>query len=420
MGVHIERARILFQQSRWEPAEAELRKELASDPGAWDAHALLALCLAAQGRYDDATREGQEAIRLAPDRAFCHYALGHVYVARRRFREAEQCAREAIRLEPDDPDYFELLADVCFAQERWEDALEAAERGLALDAEHAGCTNTRAMALVKLGRRGEAGEALEGALGRDPENALTHANEGWRQLELGKAEKALEHFREALRLEPGNEWARQGIVEALKARSVIYSLVLRYFLWMAKLGGRVRWAVILGGYFGAKLLQKLARKNPDLAPFVWPILVLYVVFCLLTWLATPLFNLLLRLNRFGRLALSREETVASNWVGACLLVSLLSIALGAILGARPLLFTGLGIFALLIPLAATFACQAGWPRRAMGAYTALLAATGAAGLGFSLADARSAAAALFLVLFLVGVMASAWVANVLLAVVPRR
>ncbi len=419
MGVHIERARILFRQSRWEPAEAELRKELASDPGAWDAHALLALCLAAQGRYDDATREGQEAIRLAPDRAFCHYALGLVYVERRRFREAEQCAHEAIRLEPDDPDHFDLLADVCFAQERWKDALEAAERGLKLDPEHGGCTNTRAMALVKLGRKREAGEALEGALGRNPEDALTHANEGWRQLELGKAETALAHFREALRLEPGHEWARQGIVEALKARSVIYSLVLRYFLWMAKLGGRARWAVILGGYFGAKLLQRLARANPDFAPFVWPILILYAVFCLLTWLATPLFNLILRLDRFGRLALSREETVASNWVGACLLVSLLSIALGAILGTRPLLFTGLGIFALLIPLAATFECQAGWPRRAMGAYTALLAASGAAGLGFNLAGARSSAA-IFLVLFLVGVMASAWIANVLMAVVPRR
>lgn len=420
MGVHIERARILFQQSRWEPAEAELRAELASDPGAWDAHALLALCLAAQERYDDATKEGQEAIRLAPDRAFCHYALGHVYVERRRFREAEECAREAIRLEPDDPDYFELLADVCFAQERWKDALEAAERGLMLDPEHGGCTNTRAMALVKLGRKREAGEALEGALGRDPENALTHANEGWRQLELGKAEKALAHFREALRLEPGHEWARQGIVEALKARSVIYSIVLRYFLWMAKLSGRARWTVILVGYFGAKLLRKAADANPGAAPFLWTILALYVAFCLLTWLATPLFNLMLRLNRFGRLALSREETVASNWVGACLLVSLLSIALGVILGTRPILFTGLGIFALLIPLAATFECRAGWPRRAMGAYTALLAASGAAGLVLSLAEARSGAAALLLVLFLLGTMASAWVANILMSVVPRR
>jgi tetratricopeptide (TPR) repeat protein len=418
MGAHLERARILVHQSRWEPAEAELRAELAEDPESGEAHALLAFCLAQRERLDEATKEAQEAIRLGPDVAAFHYTLGQVYCYRRRFREAEACAREAVRLDPDDPDWFELLADVCFAQERWQDALDAAERGLKLDPEHAGCTNSRAMALVKLGRKQEAGHALESALGRDPENATTHANEGWRQLELGDERKALEHFREALRLEPGLEWARQGIVEALKARSAVYSVVLRYFRWMQKLSGRARWTVILVGYFGAKMLRKAADANPGAAPFLWTILVLYILFCLLTWLATPLFNLLLRLDPFGRLALSREETVASNWVGACLLLAVLGAAAGALSGTGTLLWSGVGLFALLIPLAATFECRPGWPRASMGAYTASLAGLGAAALGLRLADSPSAG--LLLGLFVLGVAAAPWVANGLMAVVPRR
>lgn len=418
MGAHLERARILVHQSRWETAEQELRAELTADPESGEAHALLAFCLSQREEFDEATSEAKEAIRLGPDVAAFHYTLGQVYAYRRRFREAETCARESIRLDPDDADWFELLADVCFAQERWQDALDAAERGLKLDPEHAGCTNSRAMALVKLGRKGEAGEALEGALGRDPENATTHANEGWRQLELGDPHKALAHFREALRLEPGLEWARMGIIEALKARSAVYGIVLRYFLWMAKLSARARWGVILVGYFGSKMLRKAADANPRAAPFLWTIVGAYVAFCLLTWLATPLFNLLLRLDPLGRLALSREETVASNWVGACLLLALAGVALGALLGTGALLWSGIGLFAMLIPLAATFECQAGWPRVAMGAYTASVAGCGAGGLVLRLAGSPSAG--VLLTVFLLGVAASSWVANGLMSVVPRR
>ena len=60
------------------------------------------------------------------------------------------------------------------------------------------------------------GKAME-ALGRNPENAHTNANQGWSLLHGGQPGKALEHFREALRLDPDLEFARAGMVEALKA-----------------------------------------------------------------------------------------------------------------------------------------------------------------------------------------------------------
>jgi len=112
----------------------------------------------------------------------------------------------------------------------------------ALDPEHAGCLNLRAMAEVKLGRKAQAAATIEAALARDPENAGTHANRGWTYLEESDPGRALEHFREALRLDPENEWAREGMVEALKARHGVYRLVLRCFLWMQKLGESARWA----------------------------------------------------------------------------------------------------------------------------------------------------------------------------------
>jgi len=187
---------------------------------------------------------------------------------------------------------------------------------------------------------------------------------------------------------------------------------------MARLSGKVRWAVILGGYFGVKALIRAAEANPGIATPAWTIVVLYGVFVLLTWIADPLFNLLLRLNRLGRLALSREEIVASNWFGACLLLSLAALAADALLGLVALFMTGIALLVLLFPLSATFSCPAGWPRVAMGAYTTVLAALGAGWI--LLAIANSSAANPLGALFAIGVIASTWAANILMAIVPRR
>src|SRR5438876_7808655 len=125
--------------------------------------------------------------------------------------------------------------------------------------------------MVKLGRKAEAGTTIDAALARNPDSAVTHANQGWTLLEKGEPKKALEHFREALRLDPENEWARHGIVEALKARNVIYGLMLRHFLWMSKLSPAAQWGVILGGYFLNRMLGTAAKTSPDLAPWLLPI-----------------------------------------------------------------------------------------------------------------------------------------------------
>jgi len=431
MNPNLERALLLYQQSRHELAEAELRQALAADPQDSYAHALLALCLTEREKFQDATAEAQQAIHLAPDFPFAHYAHARVLYARDRHDEARAAIEEAIRLDSENADYYSLLAGIDFDDKRWQDALNAAELGLRIDSEHVGCTNLRAMAMVKLGRKAEAGATIDAALAKNPDNAFTHANQGWTLLEHGDPKKALEHFREALRLDPENDWARQGIVEALKARNIIYAVMLKYFLWMSRFSPRVQWAIILGGYFGNRLLSGLAASNPGLAPWLMPLRILYVAFALMTWVADPLFNLMLRLNRFGRLALSREQTIASNWFGACVLLALLGLV-GSLMNGfdidRPWMASLLVFGFLLLPLSATFKCREGWPRNAMAIYTAIMASAGIAALGclffgeIGIPHAkllRAVGMVLFLV-FLFGAIGSPWVANLLIAMRPKR
>lgn len=418
MSAHLDRALLLYQRDRHADAAQELRKALAEAPTDVMAHALLGLCLAGLERFDEAQRETESAVHLGPDFPFTHYAMASVLQDRGKGKEAEAAVREAVRLDPESAEFRALLSSILIGRRDWKGALAEAEEGLRIEADHVACNNLRAMALVQLGRREEAGATIDAALQRDPEDAQSHANRGWTLLHEGNPEKALEHFKESLRLDPTSDWARQGIVEALKARNPVYGLLLKYFLWMGRLSRRAQWGILVGGLVGSQLLRGLADSHPDLAPWVLPIRIAYVVFALLTWIASPMFNLLLRLDRLGRLALDEEDRRAANWVGLTLCLGL--AALGAWVFLRWDLFLFLAMWAgfLLIPVSGTFNCEAGWPRKSMAGYTILVAL---AGLGsILLLMARSRGGDPMWTAFLLGAVLSGWVANFLAMARPTR
>jgi tetratricopeptide (TPR) repeat protein len=400
----LERSSLLLEQGRYDLAEKELRRQLTEDHQDSLAHALLAFCLMKQERLPEAEREAKEAVSLAPDEAFSHFRLGQVLSHRDRLDQAAAAFLEAIRLDPEDADYPAALASIRVQQRRWDEALAAAEQGLQLDPDHHGCTNLRAMVLTHTGKTGEAHSTLDDALARDPDNAFTHANRGWTLLRESRPVPAIEHFREALRLDPSMEYARIGIVEAMKARNPIYRPILRFFLWMGGLQGRSQMWMILGLFFGVRLLRQVARSQPALAPFLYPVIFLYLAFVLLTWVSDPLFNLLLRLDRFGRLALSREQVQASNWFGAVLGLALVALAAGLVTGSENLLLVALGAGALILPVTAIFRCDPGWPRWTMAGYTALLI------LLMSLALYQGEIAG-FLGIALLGAVLSTWIGS---------
>ncbi|WP_428307087.1 tetratricopeptide repeat protein [Lacipirellula sp.] len=412
------RAAHLFQISRYADAETELRRALAEQPHDPQAHALLGLCLARQERLPEAEAEVNQAITLAPDWDHAHYCRSAVLQERRRYAEAEEAAREAVRLDPASPDNYARLAITLYSQNKWQATLDAAHEGLKYNGEHADCMNLRTMALTKLGRQREAIAAVDESLARDPDDSYAHANKAWALLHEGKPRPALDQFREALRLDPTNEYARHGMVEALKARNPIYRLVLGYFLWMARLDGKVQMGILLGGFIGARMLGSLSETYPAIALWILPVIILYVVFVLLTWFATPLFNLLLRFNRFGRHALSRDQRIASNWFALCLALSA-ACAVGLIVCDHPVFLVGAFVsLGTALPLTSIFNCQHGWPRQSTMALTLVMAIVGAICV-FGASTHERWAPGLFQV-FMLGVMFNPLIVSVLQLSNARR
>jgi tetratricopeptide (TPR) repeat protein len=419
MNKEFQHALVLMEQQRFDLAEEKLRQSLAGSPDHALCHALLAECLCERERLDEATAEARQAIHLDPELAEGHAALAKALYARNHFEGAEGAIQEALLLEPENANYHAQRALIAMGRRDWPAALNAADEGLRIDAEHVGCNNLRAMALVKLGRNADAGATIASALAREPENAFSHANQGWTFLHAGRRQEALEHFREALRLDPEMEFARAGIVEAMKSKNWIYALFLRYFLWMARLSGKAQWAIILLGFFGYRVLAALARDNPGFSPWVRPLLIAYVVFAVMTWIAVPLFNLLLRLDRFGRHVLSREETVASNWIGGLLALTLVFGAVWLCTDSDWALLATAYFGLLVLPVSAIFNCDSGWPRRTMLLYTAALAVVGLAWLPLGILRLHGFIGVSVQVFFF-GSVLSGFVGNYLAMQSPRR
>jgi tetratricopeptide (TPR) repeat protein len=403
-----QRGALLAEQGRPELAEREFRRALADDPHDPVTHALLALVLADQERDAEAMDEAREAIRLAPDLAMGHYALARAHLEGERPGDALAAAAEAVRLDPEHPRGYSVHAASSLGLRRWNDALAAADTGLALRPDHPTLLNLRAQALVGLGRRDEAGATLHGALARDPENAATHAGQGWTLLHAGDRDGALRHFRESLRLDPEGEWARAGLAEALKARNPLYALMLRYFLWSSRLSPRARWGVILGGYFGYRIVRETARGNPGLQPFLYPLMAAYVAFVLLSWTAPQLFNAVLLLSRDGRYVLSDEQRRSGLWMAAGVGAALAVAAVAAAVGGEWLWGMALLFAFLTLPLASVFRGPRGRPVRGMAWVAAGLYAAAAASMALELAGAGDAAGGLFAVAML-GVVVTSWV-----------
>jgi tetratricopeptide (TPR) repeat protein len=390
MSAHVARAQLLLAQSRPADAERELLLALSAQPDDTTALALLSLSRSDQNKGPEALAAAETAIGLAPGNAYLHYVHAAALHRRDRTADARRAIEEALRLNPGEEDYFSLLASIELAARDWPAALTAAEQALALNPEHVNAANLRAVALVRLNRKEEAAATVEFALHREPDNAFSHANQGWNCLHHNDPKKAQEHFREALRLSPGLEYARQGMIEALKARNPIYRGMLAYFLWMGRQRGWLQAAVIVAFLVATFFLSEFTGRYP----LLWiPLLGVYL-FIYLTWTSDVAFNLLLQLDRFGRHVLNRDQRIGAFCYGGIMLASGIALALAFMVGpGLPFLAASIILLVGSICVAVTFR-RAGRSRWLFVACTIGLVALGLTGAVLLVVDRPQGVAAL--------------------------
>jgi hypothetical protein len=151
-----------------------------------------------------------------------------------------------------------------------------------------------------------------------------------------------------------------------------------------------------------------------------PLIIAYIVFAWFTWLAQPVFNLLLRLHPLGKHALSVDQWRETNWIGLVVATAGLFFGLSFLGGVFSSLdYFALYVIALALPMHLVFHCSPGWPRWTMIAGTAILAATtvGAIAANFSGNVGQLRRLDDF---FWLGFVISIWGGQALMFATPRR
>lgn len=370
----LQKARFLFDQHRYKESEQILGALMAQDPSDTEVIALLAEIRIQLDDKEEALRLIDMGLNADASLEYFFYLKAKVYLYSQEGDKAVFWVDKAIEMDPSYAAYHAFKAYIQLHRKNYQEALDSANQALALEPDNLLALNTRSSCLLKLKNPQAAFETIEGALREDPNNAYTHANYGWTLLEHGDTKKALEHFREALRNDPNFELAQTGMAEALKARFPVYKWYMNFQFWLGNLSSKYQWFVILGIYFGQKMLRAAGRISPQLQVFTTPLLILIMLFVFGSWIITPIGNLVLRFNQYGKFLLSKEESVSSLFCGAALSLALISGIAGFIMPQTWWITLALVSFTMVIPLGGMFN-KARWP------HTMLVICIGLAVLG---------------------------------------
>lgn len=406
----ISRAEVLIQQQKYAEAEKLLKEVLATNPADIHILALLSEVSLELDKTDEAETLINSAIGISPDISHLFYIKARVAINRDQYDEAENNLQQALALDPSDADYYAFLASIKSARKQHKKALELADKALELDPENLLALNTRSTALLKLDKKDDSFKTIEGALREDPNNAFTHTNYGWGLLEKGDHKKALEHFREALKNDPNFTYAQAGMVEALKASNLFYRLFLKYAFWISNLTAKYQWGVIIGFYLGVKVLRAIADSNEALQPFLFPLIIFLALVAFSTWVITPVSNLFLRLNRYGRHLLDKQEMMSSNFVAASFFFFLAGVLLYFITGGERFLTIAAFGFAMMLPYSAMFSPSKYKYSLVIYAAVMTIVGLGAIALTFSTGEIFNSLTPVFFI----GFIGYQWVANFLI------
>lgn len=406
----VNRAEILIQQTNYTEAEKLLKESLRLNPN--DSY-ILALLSEVSLQLDKTGEAGvlvDIAIGINPSEARLFYIKAKVNLQKDEYDNAEKNLKQALEIEAGNASYYALWASVKLARKQFESALQLANKSLELDAENILGLNTRSTALLKLNKREDSFKTIDGALREDPNNAYTHANYGWNLLEKGDRKKALKHFREALKIDPNFKYAQSGMVEALKANNILYKLFLKYSFWIGNLSAKYQWAVIIGFYVGFRILRAIASNNEDLQPYLTPLIILLAIVAFSTWVISPLSNLMLRLNSYGRYLLDKKEITSSNFVGISLIIFFIGILSYFIMSENNYLTIAAFGFAMMLPCSVMLSPSK--YKYSLIIYTCIMALTGFGAIvnAFDTGEIFNR----FSSIFILGFIAFQWVANFLL------
>jgi tetratricopeptide (TPR) repeat protein len=390
------RAQALLSLGRPAQAEALVRQALAREPDSTRLLVLLSQAFLAQQRFREAREQAEAALASDPEDFEGFSSLAAALTGMREYEPALDAVRRARALEPMNPGIHVQEARTCIAAGKPADAVRAALRARQLAPESAEAAVALAQSLFHDGQYTEAADMVALALRLDPESADAHEIAGLVSLRTGAGEESILRYREALRLDPTDEYAREALAVALKARNPVYQIFLGFEFWVSDLPRGRQWAVRLAPLVLARITAPFLDQAWSKATFV-----LIAVFVAASWGAEPISNLLLMTSRPDRALLQPAAVRSARAFLAFALAAAACFIAEWITGIRTLIPLGFGLILWAFATGTTHTLAAQHQKRLTRALP-VAAACAVAGVVTAAVDAEPAAVVLAAVLFIGG------------------
>jgi len=351
-NVFFERGFQLFQIGRYDQALKSLQEGLQSDPENYLAKSLLVRCYLELNDFEKGKQMNELLISQYPNEDELFYNRSVIAWHNKRKKVALEAISEAISIDPYNADYFGYKGLMFLESKDFQESLSFANEGLEINPNNVLCLNVRAQTLTKLNRKEEAEETVGNTLHQDPEGSFSHANVGWVLLEQGNHEKSMHHFRESLKNDPTSRYAKDGMLESIKAKNFIYRAYLKYAFWVSNMKEGKQWGFIIGLYVAYRLIVGLLSKTdyPYLAYFV---IIPYLLFALGGWIIGPLSSAILLFNPNGKYLLEQKDKISGALFFSLFSISVISFLLFFTLNESGWFLIGISSICSVIPLSSS-------------------------------------------------------------------
>jgi len=339
----------LFELGRYKDAISYFKNAITENPNDFTAKYGLAQSYFQIDNVSKALEIVLELRHEAPNDPDIYFLLSQIYLHEDNIKEAESNIDQAIELNPYNSDFFGQKAYILLNEKQYKAALDFVNQGLEINPKNTFCLNIRATALTKLKRKVAAQSTIENLLQDNPENAYSHANVGWSHLERNDTKTALKHFKEALKLDPNSEFAKSGMLTAMKAKNKIYNLYLRYAFWMTNQSSRNQWIFIIGIYLAYRF-GVTALSASGLSVLAIPLIILYLLFALGSWIMDPLSNMILMFDSFGKYLLDKKDKLSGQLMFGLLSSALILFSIYLITKADNFILISIASLAAILPL----------------------------------------------------------------------
>jgi tetratricopeptide (TPR) repeat protein len=160
-GAHLHTAQQMIRLELHEPAETELRRAIAADPRAPQAHVLLGQLAVARARLDEGVALFRQAIVVNPLDAMAYYRLGEAYSRQQKWDEAITALQQSLWINPYFSGPYIVLGRAYMTRKAPATAEGMLRRAVEYDPNNRSAHYLLGQALQALGREDEAAREFE-------------------------------------------------------------------------------------------------------------------------------------------------------------------------------------------------------------------------------------------------------------------